>query len=90
MPEILVDPIFAPRTLGEALTLLQRRSGLGRDEFAQLADVAQGSMSNYLRDVSVPDAGKLRRMVTVLSDRLDEDPERLWLNLGRLLGHTYF
>ena len=89
MPDILLDPIFAPHTLGEALTLLQRRSGLGRDEFAQLADVAQGSMSNYLRDVSVPDAGRLRRIVAVLGDRLDEDPERLWLHLGRLVGHAH-
>ncbi|MBI4261104.1 MAG: helix-turn-helix domain-containing protein [Actinobacteria bacterium] len=77
--------ILRPRTLGEALKLLQHRAGVNRDDLARDSGVSTGALSNYLNDVSVPSAATLRRIATALASRLSEDADEVWSELGGLL-----
>lgn len=79
------DGILLPRTLGEALKLLQHRAEINRDDLAREAGVSTGAVSNYLNDASVPSAATLRRIAAVLARRLGEEPDRVWSELGQLL-----
>jgi transcriptional regulator with XRE-family HTH domain len=77
--------IIGPRSLGEAIRLLQARAGLTRDELARRAGISTGAASNYLNDSTLPSAGILRRIGTALATALHEDPDQLWLQLGEVL-----
>jgi transcriptional regulator with XRE-family HTH domain len=81
-------PVIQPRTLGEALRLLQRRAGLNRDDMAKLVGVSSGSLSNYLNDASTPSASMLRRIVTLLAHRLGLEGTQLWVEFGDFLDRT--
>jgi DNA-binding XRE family transcriptional regulator len=80
--------VIQPRTLGEALRLLQRRAGLNRDDMARLVGVSSGSLSNYLNDASTPSASMLRRIVALLAHRLGLEGTQLWVEFGDFLDRT--
>jgi hypothetical protein len=80
--------VIQPRTLGEALRLLQRRAGLNRDDMARLVGVSSGALSNYLNDATTPSASMLRRIVTLLAHRLGLEGSLLWVEFGDFLDRT--
>lgn len=80
-----LSDLIGTLTLGEALQVLCSRARVGRGEMAQLVGVSPGALSNYLGDVTVPSAARLRRMAEVLAVALGVDPEQLWIALGHAL-----
>jgi transcriptional regulator with XRE-family HTH domain len=80
-----LEAIVVPKTLGEALRLLQARAGVSRDALAARAGVSTGAVSNYLGDASAPSAVVLRRITDTLADALGLDRNRLWVELGSFL-----
>ena len=81
--------IVAPHTLGEALRLLQGRSGLNREQVAARVGVSTGALSNYLSDTRAPSASVLRRLTSEFAERMNVDAGQLWVELGDLLAHRY-
>ena len=79
--------IVAPHTLGEALRLLQGRSGLNREQVAARVGVSTGALSNYLSDTRAPSASVLRRLTSEFAERMNVDAGQLWVELGDLLVH---
>src|SRR6266568_4469411 len=80
--------LFAARSLGEGLRLLQLRSGMSAEAVAKAVGVSSGSLSNYMTGMSMPSARVLRKIVGALSEPLDVDAEKLWVELGELLAET--
>lgn len=78
--------LFAVRTLGEGLRLLQMRSGIRRDELARTVGISSGSLSNYMNGVSMPSAALLWRIAGALAPTMGFDRELLWAELGSLLA----
>jgi len=79
------DPLSS-QSVGEALTLLRARAGKTRDDIAHDADVATGTLSRYERDVTIsPDPDALQRLIVVLAELTDTDPDLLWIEIGELI-----
>lgn len=79
-------PTFAAETVGEALRLMRGRAGLTRDEVAARAGLATGTVSRYEGDVTVrPEVAAVRRMLDVMADELEADPDVLWAAFQRWL-----
>lgn len=76
---------LAARTVGEALILLRHRARLSRDQVADMAEVAGGTLSRLEKDVGQSSAGILREVVKVLAGATNADYEALWAEIGRLL-----
>jgi ketosteroid isomerase-like protein len=81
----VASEIFSPKTLGEALRLLQDRAGMNRGQLARACRVSPASITNYLTGSTTPQAGVLRRISNALADRLSIDPVHLWVELGVLV-----
>jgi transcriptional regulator with XRE-family HTH domain len=81
-----VGELFAVRTLGEGLRLLQTRSGMRRDELARAVGISAGSMSNYMNGVSAPSAALLWRVAEMLAHSMGSDADSVWSELGSLLS----
>ena len=79
---------LGPQSLGEALQLLRRRTGVSRNDLAPLVQLSPGALANYENDVSVPSAVALRRLTWVIAERLDCEVSELWEQLGEVLDGT--
>jgi len=80
--------IFSPKTLGEAIRVLQDRAGMNREQLARASGVSPTSITNYVAGNTTPQAAVLRRMSNELAQRLKLDPVHLWVELGALVdGH---
>jgi transcriptional regulator with XRE-family HTH domain len=74
------------RSVGEALTLLRHRAKLTRDQLADQADVAKGTLSRYENDLTLkPDVRTLRRIAHVLATATGDDDAQVWHDLGDLI-----
>ena len=82
------DPIevLSARTLGEALTLLRRRSGMKREHLAKAAQVSPGALWGWESDRTTPKIQHLRPVIQVLSSKTGDDFDRTWLGVRRLVG----
>lgn len=70
-----------PRSIGETLYLLRRRTRLDREELAERAGVVHATYSRYENDTTrngVYDVAALRRILHVLADELHIDDRVLW------------
>jgi ketosteroid isomerase-like protein len=81
----VASDIFSPKTLGEAIRLLQDRAGINREQFARACGVSPASITNYLAGNTTPQAAVLRRMSNELAQLLNVDPVHLWVELGGLV-----
>lgn len=79
-------PVLMARSIGEALTLLRHRAGIGRDTAAQEAHVGEGTLSRYEHDQTAkPDLAAIRRVTQVLVGYSGDDMAEVWLEIGSLL-----
>ncbi len=89
MSEPKVGHPLAPRTVGEALMLLHRRSGLSREEIAAAAGVSPTTITRYEGgETDRVDLSAIRRIVGFLAPRAGLDPETVWSALGDLLDQA--
>jgi transcriptional regulator with XRE-family HTH domain len=77
--------IFSPKTLGEAIRVLQDRARMSREQLARGCGVSPASITNYLTGNTSPPAAVLRRLSNVLAEGLSIDPIQLWVELGALV-----
>jgi CheY-like chemotaxis protein len=82
---VQLSEVIGNLTLGETLQVLCSRARISRKELAQLVGVSTGALSNYLGDVTLPSAARLRKMTDVLAAALDADRHELWVALGHAL-----
>lgn len=89
MPPTLVSGPLAPRTLGEALTLLRSRAGMTRDQLAAESGVGAGTITRYERDeTGRVDLAAVRRLCAVLAEHADQEPDAVWAALGELFDRA--
>lgn len=77
--------MITAQTLGEGLRLLMYRAGVRQEVVADELGVSSASISGYLNDASIPNAGTLRGLARVLASRLDMPPNDIWAELGELV-----
>ena len=59
---------------------------MNRDDLAEIADVATGTLSRYERDTTKrPDAMVVRRLVNHLAEITGDDARTLWREIGELM-----
>lgn len=53
-------------TIGERITILRKREGLKRSEFAKLLNVSYTTVANYENNKSIPSIRKVAEMAVIL------------------------
>lgn len=65
-------PIEQAETLGQRLRLLRTNARLTQDELAQKLNVTRQALSNWERDVNMPDLALLEQICTIFGIHMDE------------------
>lgn len=58
-------------TIGERISILRKRSGLTRREFARLLNVSYTTVANYENNKSIPNIRRVSEMSVILSTTMN-------------------
>lgn len=79
--------IIFPQTVGEALTLLQKRARVTTKDLSEQSDLSYASLGDILNDVRSPKLEDLLKIVEVLSVVLDKPSTEIVSELAEI-GRT--